>query len=145
MNNHHMGLKFWSNPSGGASGSAPDQAEVILIDEFGNYAAVNRVSVVIQSVALSGADPLAVTKTDRTDPSGIVTFKAFQLETAGKHILRTRFSHDQARCLASSEFFQRVVNVTRICNARSEATTGDDMTRLQMSSHFRSLHHPDDV
>ena len=53
MNNHYMGLKFWSNPSGGASGAAPDQAEVILIDEFGNYAAVNRVSVVIQSVAFS--------------------------------------------------------------------------------------------
>ena len=131
-----MGLKFWSNPSGGASGAAPDQAEVILIDEFGNYAAVNGVSVVIQSVALSGADSLAVTKTARTDPSGIVTFKALLLETAGMHILRTRFNHDQARCLASSEFFQRV-NVTRICNARSYATTGDDMPCLQMSSHFR--------
>ena len=88
---------------------------------------------------------LTVTKFARTDPSGIVTFQSFQVETPGTHILRTSFNHDQPRCLVSSEFFQRVVNVTRICNAHSEATTDDDMTCLQMSSHFRSLHHPDDV
>ena len=130
---HFTGLKFVLEPSGGSAASDPKGAEVVLIDEFGNFAAVRSVNIALLSrrVEPLNPDPSPVDLSAETGSTGVAVFKQVEVRVTGKHVFTVRFIHDHKQCTASPEFLQLSDNETeRICNARRLAATGQDLLSL---------------
>ena len=126
---HFTGLKFVLEPSGGSAASDPKIAEVVLIDEFGNFAAVRSVNIALLSrrVEPLNPDPSPVDLSAETGSTGVSVFKQVEVRVTGKHVFTVSFIHDHKQCTASPEFLQLSDNETeRICNARRLAATGQD-------------------
>jgi hypothetical protein len=127
VNNHFTGLKFVLEPNGGSAGSDPKRAEVALIDEFGNFAAVRLVDIALLSSRVDPliADPSPVNTSAQTGSDGVAAFEPVAVMLTGKHVFTVRFIHDHEQCIISPEFLQLSDNETeRICNARLVAATG---------------------
>lgn len=130
---HFTGLEFVLEPSGGSATSDPKRAEVVLIDEFGNFAAVRSVKIALLSRRVDplSPDPSPVNSSAETGSTGVAVFKQVEVRATGKHIFTVRFIHDHKQCTVSPEFLQLSDNETeRICNARRLAATGQDFLIL---------------
>lgn len=90
---HYTGIKFVLEPSSGSAGLAPGTAEIRLIDDFGNFAAVQQVPISIASrrIEPNVPDRSAVSRFALTDESGTAVFEQIFVEARGKHVLSARF------------------------------------------------------
>jgi len=137
---HFTGLKFVLEPSGGSAASDPKRAEVVLIDEFGNFAAVSSVNIALLSRRVDPLipDPSPVALSAETGPTGVAVLTQVQVRVTGKHVFTVRFIHNHKQCTASPEFLQLSDNETeRICNARRLAATGRDVLSQPASACIR--------
>ena len=120
-------MKFVLEPRGGSAGSDPTTADVALIDEFGNFAAVRSVGIALLSRRVDPliADLRPVNTSAQTESDGVAAFESVAVMVTGKHVFTVRFIHDHELCIASPEFLQLSDNETeRICHARRVAATG---------------------
>lgn len=129
VHNHFTGLKFVLEPSGGSAASDPKRAEVVLIDDFGNFAVVRSVNISLLSRRIDPLipDPSPVDLSAETGRTGVAVFNQVEVKVTGKHVFTVRFILDHKQCTASPEFLQLSDNETeRICNSRRLAATGQE-------------------